>query len=224
MPNNSDDLNTDSPGDDASSGTHCLNKDQLGEDAPDSKNHVDPVDEATETSFLVCQTPSAIGRYQIVSQLGEGGFGFVYEAYDSELDRRLAIKVPRWDRALRRKDIERFRDEGRTLAKIVHPSIVSVYDFGETDDGLPLVVMEFVDGEKLSSVVRRGELELDTSLELLLKIGEALQEAHKASIVHRDLKPANVMVETSPNKSVGKTIGCMDRRTFGHSVSQCIEC
>ena len=142
------------------------------------------------------ELPSRIGRYQILRQLGVGGFGFVYEAFDSELSRRLAIKVPRLDRVLTEKEIARFRDEGRTLAKINHPSIVTVHDVGRTDDGVPFVVMEFVEGTSLSRILKnKRKLEFDQVMQILVKIAEALRESHKASVVHRDLKPGNIIVD-----------------------------
>lgn len=138
--------------------------------------------------------PSMIGRYQILHQLGEGGFGYVYKAHDTKLKRVVAIKIPRRERPLRKKEANRFFEEGKTLAKVHHASIVSIHDIRETDDGVPYVVMEFVEGETLSNIIKQGNLTLDRTLGLLMKIAIALKVSHKATIVHRDLKPANIIV------------------------------
>ncbi len=141
-------------------------------------------------------SPLCIGRYEIRAKLGRGGFGNVYRAWDPELNCDVAIKVPRADRILGAGERERFRNEARTLARIRnHPSIVTVYDVGETDDGIVFAVMEFVDGEPLGRHIADRELTQDQSLHILMKIAEALQVAHQATIVHRDLKPSNVILD-----------------------------
>jgi serine/threonine protein kinase/formylglycine-generating enzyme required for sulfatase activity len=127
-------------------------------------------------------------------QLGQGGFGCVYKAHDPSLGRTVAIKVPRWDRPLRPNEFTRFLNEGRALAKVVHPAIVSVYDVGQTDGGFPYVVMEFVEGKPLRQSMGDEPMELALALDLLLQIGEALRVAHTHSVIHRDLKPGNVIV------------------------------
>ncbi len=136
-----------------------------------------------------------VGRYEIKQRLGEGGFGFVYLAMDPELHRKVAIKVPRWDRKLNEYSVQQFLKEGKMLAQVSHPSIVSVHDVGTTADGVPFVVMEFVEGRDLSWVIKNENLDLDEILAILLKIAAALQHAHKKGIVHRDFKPTNVILD-----------------------------
>jgi serine/threonine protein kinase/formylglycine-generating enzyme required for sulfatase activity len=146
------------------------------------------------------ENSTRIGRYEVVSQLGRGGFGYVYKAWDPELQCHVAIKVPRWDRVLREGEMNRFREEARTLARIRnHPAIVTVYDIAETAGGIPYAVMEFVQGQSLSSYLKDRPIPLEESLHILLRVAEALQAAHQASIVHRDLKPANVILDATGN-------------------------
>lgn len=135
-----------------------------------------------------------IGRYEIQRQLGKGGFGFVLLAYDPSLKRQVAIKVPRWDKRLPETAVERFLREGQMLAKANHPSIVSVYDVGLSVDQIPFVVMEYVKGVPLSTMLKKRRYSMEESIELLIQIGEGLQQAHKRGLVHRDFKPANVIL------------------------------
>src|SRR4051794_40732037 len=90
--------------------------------------------------------PRSIGRYRVIKLLGEGSFGRVYLAHDDELDRPVAIKVPRPDRISRPEDVESYLAEARTLARLDHPGIVAVLDVGRTDDGLCFVVSRFIEG------------------------------------------------------------------------------
>jgi serine/threonine protein kinase/formylglycine-generating enzyme required for sulfatase activity len=140
--------------------------------------------------------PDRIGRFELDFQLGHGGYGCVYKAIDTSLGRVVAIKVPRWDRPLRADAFERFLNEGRALAKVLHPAIVSVFDVGRTDDGLPFVVMEFVEGKSLRDILRNESMDVRESVDLLLQIGEGLQVAHSNALIHRDLKPGNIIVNS----------------------------
>ena len=138
---------------------------------------------------------TTIGRYVIDRRLGEGGFGFVYLATDPQLQRKVAIKVPRWDRNLSEDAIGQFITEGKMLAQVNHPSIVGVHDVALTDDGIPFVVLEFVEGKDLSWIIKNETLKHEDQVKILLKIAVAIQQAHKKGIVHRDFKPANVIVD-----------------------------
>ncbi len=138
---------------------------------------------------------TAIGRYKVVRQLGEGGFGFVYLARDDVLQREVAVKVPRWDRALAPRALGRFLHEGQMLAQVHHPGIVAVHDYGATDDGIPFVVMQLVEGQSLQQLLKGPPLSQLQAVDYLIQIAEALVAAHRQSLVHRDLKPANVIVD-----------------------------
>jgi serine/threonine protein kinase len=113
-----------------------------------------------------------IGRYEMICELGTGGFGHVVQANDPQLRRTVAIKFPRMDR--KHESREAFFEEGRSIARLKHPSIVPIYNVEETDDGLPFVVMEFVDGQTLSDVIRNDGMTYTQAISYLIQIAKAL--------------------------------------------------
>jgi len=136
----------------------------------------------------------AIGNYQLVSILGRGGAGTVYlgERADSQYSGQVAVKVV--DQAAVANLGMRFRAERQILARLNHPNIARLFDAGETDDGHPYLVMEYVKGEPLDRYCDSRQLDLEARLQLFLEICSAVQYAHQNLIVHRDLKPANILV------------------------------
>jgi serine/threonine protein kinase/formylglycine-generating enzyme required for sulfatase activity len=146
--------------------------------------------------------PTKIGRYRILRRLGQGGFGRVYLARDDDLDRPVAIKVPKPERITRPEDVERFLAEARTLAKLDHPQIVPVFDVGRTEDGLCFVVSKFVEGSDLWVKIRLARPSFRESAELVATIAGALHFAHTRGLVHRDIKPANILIDASGQPSV----------------------
>ena len=139
------------------------------------------------------------GRYRLQRLIATGGMGQVWEAVDSRLGRRVAMKVLKAEFSSDPEFIERFRAEARTTAMLNHPGIASVYDYGETEmDGegrTAYLVMELVNGEPLNSVLKRtGRLSLRHALDMLEQTGRALQVAHTAGLVHRDVKPGNILI------------------------------
>jgi tRNA A-37 threonylcarbamoyl transferase component Bud32 len=139
------------------------------------------------------------GRYRLQRLIATGGMGQVWEAVDSRLGRRVAVKVLKAEFSSDPEFIERFRTEARTTAMLNHPGIASVYDYGETEldsEGrTAYLVMELVNGEPLNSVLKRtGRLSLRHSLDMLEQTGRALQIAHTAGLVHRDVKPGNILI------------------------------
>ena len=131
-------------------------------------------------------------HYRILSPLGEGGMGVVYVAEDTRLGRRVAIKFP-----LAGSDEKhyraRFLREARAVSALTHPNIAAVYDFGETDEGQPYIVMELVTGQSLSELLAQG-LTLARAIEIIQDVAAALAEAHRRGVVHRDIKPTNVLI------------------------------
>ncbi|MCX6850557.1 MAG: serine/threonine-protein kinase [Verrucomicrobia bacterium] len=129
-------------------------------------------------------------QYQFVSLLGRGGMGAVYKAVQVSLDRPVAIKVLPLDLVDDDDDAQfaaRFKNEARTMAKMSHPSIVSVFDFGETPTGLLYIVMEFIDGTDVSRmIVSQGKLPEDYALSITAHVCDALNYAHRNGIIHRD--------------------------------------
>lgn len=135
-------------------------------------------------------------NYQVVDVLGRGGMGAVYKAVQTALDRVVAIKLLPLEISIDRDFADRFVREARTMAKLNHPNIVSVYDFGTTTEGHLYFVMEFVEGTTLHHLIKSTGLKPNQALELIVHICEALQYAHTEGVVHRDIKPANVLVDT----------------------------
>ncbi len=135
-------------------------------------------------------------QLEILEFLGQGGMGAVYKARQRELDRLVALKIlpPRG-----RSDPSfagRFTREARALAKLSHPNVVAVYDFGQTN-GLPYFIMEYIAGPNLRQIERAGRLSSAETLRIIPQICEALRFAHEAGIVHRDIKPENILLEKS---------------------------
>jgi tRNA A-37 threonylcarbamoyl transferase component Bud32 len=134
-----------------------------------------------------------LGKYELLDAVGQGAFGTVYKARDAELDRVVAIKVPRAGNLAGAQELDRFLREARSVAQLRHPSIVPVHDVGQAD-GVPYLVSDFVEGVTLSDLMLARRLGFRDSAELVTSVADALQYAHEHGVVHRDVKPSNVMV------------------------------
>ncbi len=139
-------------------------------------------------------------RYRLARRIAVGGMGEVWEAADTRLDRKVAVKVLKAELSGDAEFLNRFRIEARTTASLNHPGIAAVHDYGETasvPDGpedTAYLVMELVEGEPLAAIISRGRLGADRTLDLLEQAGNALQAAHERGLVHRDVKPGNILV------------------------------
>ncbi|MEA3212535.1 MAG: eukaryotic-like serine/threonine-protein kinase [Chthoniobacter sp.] len=133
-------------------------------------------------------------QFEILEYLGRGGMGVVYKARQKSLNRLVAIKILAPERERDARFAERFAREAELLAKLSHPQIVTIHDFGETG-GLYYLVMEFVDGVNLRDLLRDGKLEPKQALAIVPEICDALQFAHEHGIVHRDIKPENILLD-----------------------------
>lgn len=138
-----------------------------------------------------------LGRYRLERILGEGAFGRVFLAYDEELQRQVAIKVPTEDRFQRPEDAEAYLAEARTVASLNHPNIVPVYDTGRTEDGSIYVVSKFIEGQTLDERIKEELPSHEETAHLLATIAQALEHAHQQRLIHRDIKPANILLEGS---------------------------
>lgn len=136
------------------------------------------------------------GRYRIERQLGEGAMGEVYRGFDQSLERRVALKVIRHDRRGRGMSAERFMREAKVAARLRHPGAVDIYDFGE-DEGLLYLVMEMLSGPSLRAYVDVGLplLPMEQAIGYGVELADVLAAAAKIGLVHRDLKPSNVMID-----------------------------
>src|SRR5215470_1024269 len=138
-------------------------------------------------------------KYYLESKLGIGGMGIVYRAGRLQIGDRVAVKVLHLDQMADPQAVERFRREAQTAARLKHPNVVTVYDFGVSREGLNYQVMELAEGENLRSLVERyGRLAETTAAEIIRQVCAALDEAHRQGIVHRDIKPENILVQTIP--------------------------
>ena len=134
------------------------------------------------------------GRYQIIRTIGEGGMANVYLAYDTILERDVAVKVLRGDLANDEKFVKRFQREAKAASSLNHPNIVEMYDVGE-DDGNYFIVMEYVNGKTLKNLIKkRGVLSLSETIDIMLQLTSGIACAHDRYIIHRDIKPQNVMI------------------------------
>ena len=142
------------------------------------------------------------GRYRLVARIGAGGNGEVWRARDERLDRDVAVKVLRPELADDEDVRARFRAEARHAGGLRHPGIAAVFDFAEGDDGT-FLVMELVDGQPLSELLRRqGRLPVDRTLDVVEQAAAALQAAHDGGVVHRDVKPGNLLLRPNGRLSV----------------------
>ncbi len=146
-----------------------------------------PPDEAAVASWFP--------GFSEVTLIGRGGMGAVYAARQVSLDRRVALKLLPPELSRDPAAAKRFRREAHALARLSHPNIVAIHDFGETPDGAFFFVMEFVEGADLHRLIRDGRLALPQALDIVRQVCDALEFAHAQGFVHRDIKPANILVD-----------------------------
>ncbi len=133
-------------------------------------------------------------RYKVIKAIGEGGMANVYLAWDTILEREVAVKVLRGDLADDEKFVRRFQREANSASSLRHPNIVEMYDVGE-DNGKYFIVMEYVNGKTLKSLIKkRGALNLTEAIDIMLQLASGIACAHDSYIIHRDIKPQNVLI------------------------------
>jgi len=134
-----------------------------------------------------------LGRFELLETVGTGAFGTVYKAHDPQLDRTIAVKVPRAGNLPDGEELDRFLREARSTAQLRHPAIVPVYEVGQ-EDGVPYLVSDFVEGVTLADRLTAGRFPFQEAAELVATVSDALDHAHRQGIVHRDVKPSNIML------------------------------
>jgi serine/threonine protein kinase len=162
--------------------------------------------------------PARLGRYRITGELGRGSFGVVYEGYDEELQRRVAIKVPHRRLVAQPEALQTYLKEARILARLDHPHIVPVHDVGRTDDGLCFVVSKFIAGSDLKQKIEQGRPSFGESAALLATVAEALHHAHRQGLVHRDIKPGNILIDAAGQPHVADFGLALREEDFGRGA------
>jgi hypothetical protein len=142
----------------------------------------------------VATVVTALGRFVVGEKLGAGAFGTVYRAYDPQLDREVALKVPNAGVMTDPKRAERFLREAKAAANLRHPHIVPVFDAGQDGDRY-FIASAFIDGKRLSDAIPEGGMEFTRAARLVRELADALAYAHEQGIVHRDVKPSNIMLD-----------------------------
>lgn len=138
-------------------------------------------------------TPAQIGHFELLEPLGMGGFGSVWKARDTKLDREVALKVPRQGR-LNTEEIDKFLREARSAAQLGHPNIVAVHEVGR-DGGTPYIISDLVRGMSLDRWLAKRRPSFRESATICSKLAGALEHAHRMGVIHRDLKPSNIMID-----------------------------
>lgn len=147
------------------------------------------------SEFVATKIPEQIGSYRIERLVAEGGFGRVFKAQHMLLESSVAIKVPREDRFDSSKDIGKFVEEARTLARLKHPNIVAIHEIGLSDNELPFMVMDWIEGDSLGNYVESKQLTDEQICLIMSDVAGALNYAHQKGFFHRDLKPPNILVD-----------------------------
>lgn len=180
---------------------------KCGEEYPDATTLCpsDGVALETTTDELLGQTLA--GKYRINEKLSEGGMGTVYKGTHVLMDKTVAVKVLRPSLAADEKIVARFSREARAASRISHPHAISVTDFGEDENGIVFLVMEYLEGETLKDLSRReGPLPLSRVVEIIKQVGDALNAAHEQGVVHRDLKSDNIMLLRATGADYAKVL------------------
>lgn len=187
-------------------------------DAHSLESH--PIDESIFNEIPLLDFPKPgdeIGPYQLIKEIGEGGFGIVFEAQQTQpFSRTVAVKIIKTGMDTRQY-LRRFDGERRALALLNHPNIAVLYDGGSTPNGRPYLVMELVSGQKITDYCRSNGLSIDERLSLFLSIGDAIEHAHQNGVIHRDLKPSNILVTHHLNRVAVKVIDFGIAKLFGSS-------
>jgi tetratricopeptide (TPR) repeat protein len=178
---------------------HCGNRIELVQPLPPeilclSCGRTFPREAAAPATLATGDLPRQIGKFEILALRGQGSFGAVYKAHDPELERPVALKVPRPGTLATAEQQERFLREARSAARLKHPHIVQVHEIGHDWD-LPYIVSEYIDGLTLADLLTGGLPRFPETAALVARIAEALDYAHQQKVIHRDVKPSNILLD-----------------------------
>jgi serine/threonine-protein kinase len=151
------------------------------------------VADVIETKTKKLETGKCFAHYEVIEHIGAGGMGEVYLAKDKKLDRKVAIKILNEEFSQDESNLQRFVSEAKAASALNHPNILTIYEFGEAEDGR-FIVSEYIEGKTLREIIRESKLTLPEILDISMQITGALSAAHKAHLVHRDIKPENIMI------------------------------
>jgi serine/threonine protein kinase/Tfp pilus assembly protein PilF len=170
---------------------------------PSSREIYPEVTETLQTPIQELTTGSAFaGRYQVIEELGKGGMGRVYKAFDTKIKEKVALKLIKPEVASDKETIERFSNEIRLARRIGHRNVCKMFDIGEAE-GAHFITMEYVHGEDLKSMIQMsGSLSLGMQLSVGKQVCDGLAEAHSLGVIHRDLKPQNIMIDKHGNAKI----------------------
>lgn len=142
------------------------------------------------------EPPRQVGKFELCEELGRGSFGTVFRAFDKELERDVAVKILRSGRLAGAGETERFLREARSAAQLKHPGIVSLYEAGQTPEGVCYIVAELIRGKTLAERLEERPFDPQSAARLIAEVADSLEAAHRLGIVHRDVKPSNILLDS----------------------------
>ncbi len=170
-------------------------------DAAGSHSRTDPSPSNSDSPTRRFELPCYFGDFELLEQIGQGGMGVVYRAYQVSLNREVAVKMILSGRLASDTDLERFEAEAKAAGRLDHPGIVPVYEAGE-HDGQPFFCMKYVRCKTLSQLLAEGPLEPRDAARILATVARAVHYAHRQGVLHRDLKPSNILIDDKGNPHI----------------------
>jgi tRNA A-37 threonylcarbamoyl transferase component Bud32 len=153
------------------------------------------IDSGRRVARQLATGPCRLGKFELLAELGAGSFGYVFRARDTELDRTVALKIQRAGSLANDEEASRFLREARSVAQLKHAGIVSLYEIGQTEEGVCFLVTELIEGQTLEERLKSSPPDPRGAAELLARATAALQYAHLQGVIHRDIKPSNILID-----------------------------